>query len=394
MSSNLIVKRGDYWYNRETRKYYKNMDKATLDVNGYGSYDAISGGDSGGGSGGGSGYPWNKMSDYMYQFNDDLGANWGWRSQGKKYTEDKFYELYPAATPEDWVIYEDMYSLGQKHKEKQDLEGLNSSFWSDIQKYVESQPGYEAMKQFMPEHLRRINELEQGEMDPYTGQLTVEDPWQRQAMMGQLGGEMFGGGINDRYQGFADQYQNTKDELLPQMDANYMETVVNPMQEKLNAMGMSGSTPGAEMSMGAGQSYAINRALAGAQADNTFAGQLMGVEQARSGAMSQAGSQMQSLMQQGEATERANIGTSYQDWLTHQNDQYTRLGMGANTMQTSAGALSSAAGQGLQASGTIYEQGNAWNMMNAQNSFMAPYLDAASQQLPSSGSGGCGGGGC
>jgi len=150
-------------------------------------------------------------------------------------------------------------------------------------------------------------------------------------------------------------------------------------------MGMAGSTPGAEMALGAGKSYAIGRALAGANADNTFAGQLMGVEQARAGAMGQAGAQMQGLMQQGEATQRANIGTEYQDWMTHQNDQYTRLGMGANTMQTSAGALSANAAQGLQASGTIYEQGNAWDMMNAQNSFMAPYMDAASKQLPSSG---------
>jgi hypothetical protein len=90
-------------------------------------------------------------------------------------------------------------------------------------------------------------------------------------------------------------------------------------------------------------------------------------------------------MQQGEATQRTNQGLQYQDWLTHQNDQYTRLGMGGQAMNTSAGALSSAAGQGIQAAEIPYSQGNAYDIMGIENAFMQPFYEASSQ---SSGGGG------
>jgi len=94
---------------------------------------------------------------------------------------------------------------------------------------------------------------------------------------------------------------------------------------------------------------------------------------------------MQSLMGMGEATQRANIGTQYQDWMAHQQDQYTRLGMGAQAMNTSAGALSTAAGQAIQASEIPYAQGSAWDMMQAENQFMQPFYEASSKPLSSGG---------
>ena len=171
------------------------------------------------------------------------------------------------------------------------------------------------------------------------------------------------------------------------MDANYQETVVNPMQEKLNRMGMSGSTPGMEMTAGAGQGYAIQRAQAGAAYDQQYAQQLMGVEQARQGAWGQAGGQMQNLMGSDEARQRANIGSTYQDYLTRQNDQYTRLGLAGNAMQTSAGYLSSASGQAIQAAEIPFAQGSAWDMMQAENQFMAPFYQTMTQPVSSGGGG-------
>jgi hypothetical protein len=221
-------------------------------------------------------------------------------------------------------------------------------------------------------------------MDPYTGQLTVQDPWQRRAMLARQGQDYFGG-IDEKYDEFGSMFKSTKDALLPQMQSNFDEQVAAPMAERLEMLGLSGSSPGMEMTAGVGQDFAIDKAMAGANADNTYAGQMMGVESARQGAMGATGQSMVGLMQQGEATQRTNQGLQYQDWLTHQNDQYTRLGMGGQAMNTSAGALSASAGQGISAAQIPYDQGNAYLMNTIQNDFMAPYMDQAGQQLPSSG---------
>ena len=134
-----------------------------------------------------------------------------------------------------------------------------------------------------------------------------------------------------------------------------------------------------EMTAGVGQDFAIDKAMAGANADNVYAGQMMNVEQARQGAMGATGQSMVGLMGMGEATQRANIGTEYQDWMAHQQDPFQRLGMGTQNMGISAGALSTAAGQSIQAAEIPYAQGSAWDMMNAENTFMAPYYEAMSK---------------
>jgi len=90
-------------------------------------------------------------------------------------------------------------------------------------------------------------------------------------------------------------------------------------------------------------------------------------------------------MGMGEATQRANIGTEYQDWMAHQQDQYTRLGMGGQAMNTSAGAISAAAGQGIQAAEIPYAQGSAWDMMQSENAFMAPFYSQMAKPVSSGG---------
>jgi len=151
------------------------------------------------------------------------------------------------------------------------------------------------------------------------------------------------------------------------------------MAERLEMLGLSGASPGMEMTAGVNQDFAIDKAMAGANADNVYAGQMMNVEQARQGAMGATGQSMVGLMGMGEATQRANIGTEYQDWMAHQQDQYTRLGMGGQAMNTSAGALSAAAGQSIQAAEIPYAQGSAWDMMQSENAFMAPFYEAMSK---------------
>jgi len=320
----------------------------------------------------------------------DAGGEWAailWpnvKRHGGLWTPEDFKERFPGTTLGDYEKYKEQYNISQENAQMASQNQLDSTYWAALQNFMEAQPGYEAYSQFIPQHLQRINELEQGQMDPYTGQLTVQDPWQRRAMLARQGQDYFGG-IDEKYDEFGSMFKSTKDALLPQMQSNFDEQVAAPMAERLEMLGLSGSSPGMEMTAGVGQDFAIDKAMAGANADNTYAGQMMGVESARQGAMGQTGQQMQSLMQQGEATQRTNQGLQYQDWLTHQNDQYTRLGMGGQAMQTSAGALSASAGQGISAAQIPYDQGNAYLMNTIQNDFMAPYMDAASQQLPSSG---------
>jgi len=306
------------------------------------------------------------------------------KSNNHKYTEDEFKDKFPGSTTADYNNYTEIYDGRTAHNQKADEAGLTSTYWADLQKFMESQPGYEAYSQFIPEHLQRINELEQGQMDPYTGQLTVQDPWQREAMLGRLGQDFFGG-HDEKYDEFGGMFRSTKEALLPQMDKNFKEQVSDPMAERLEMLGLSGASPGMEMTAGVGQDFAIDKAMAGAQADNVFAGQMMGVEQARQGAMGATGQSMVGLMGMGEATQRANIGTEYQDWMAHQQDPYTRLGMGGQAMNTSAGALSSAAGQSIQAAEIPYAQGSAWDMMTAENNFMAPFYTEMAKPVSSGG---------
>ena len=356
-----------------------------------------------------------EQGNSWYQGNDDwwyVNGKWrwkGWSDQDgelytmtkshQKLTEEEFKDRYKdrgltdAQLAMEYDTYSMSYETKQINMQQADETALTDTYWQDMQNFMESMPGYDAYSQFIPEHLQRINEFEQGSMDPYTGQLTVgQDPYTSQ-MMNYLGNELFGG-IDQTYDQLGGMFSNTRDAFLPAMDANYQEHVVNPMQEKLNAMGMSGSTPGMEMTAGAGQDYAIQRAQAGAQMDNTYANQMMGVEQARQGAWGQSGTMMGNLIGGEEARQRSNIGVQYQDWMAHQQDPFQRLGLGAQAMNTSAGALSSAAGQSIQAAEIPYAQGSAWDMMSAENEFMKPYYDAMSEPV-SSGGGGCGsGGGC
>ena len=299
-------------------------------------------------------------------------------------SKEEYFKMWPDATEDDWYrlqVIRENYLTG---KQEGDESELTDTYWQDMQNFVESQPGYQAMSEFMPQHIQRINELEQGQMDPYTGQLTVQDPWQRNAMLGQLGGEYFGG-LNEKYDEFGGMFKSTKEALLPQMDKNFKEQVSDPMAERLEMLGLSGASPGMEMTAGVNQDFAIDRAMAGAQAENVYAGQMMGVEQARQGAMGQTGAQMQGLMGMGEATQRTNQGLQYQDWLTHQNDQYQRLGMGAAAMNTSAGALSSAAGQSINAAEIPFSQASSWDMAQADQAFMAPYMEMMNQPISSGG---------
>jgi len=117
----------------------------------------------------------------------------------------------------------------------------------------------------------------------------------------------------------------------------------------------------------------------------TYANQMVALGQAETGAMGQGMSQLSGLVGGEEARQRSNIGVEYQDYLTRQQDPFQRLGLGAQAMSTSAGALSSAAGQSIQAAEIPYSQGNAWDMMNAENTFMAPFYEKMSQPVSSGG---------
>jgi len=59
--------------------------------------------------------------------------------------------------------------------------------------------------------------------------------------------------------------------------------------------------------------------------------------------------------------------------------------MGGQAMNTSAGAISAAAGQGIQAAEIPYAQASAFDMMNIENQFMQPFYEASSQPLSSGG---------
>ena len=262
---------------------------------GPGNYPGQEGG--GGGDGknlGEHGSMFNRSNDY-YNNNPDwdyINGQWRWRGWSddadltqrthnhQKMDWDTFRERYKdrglteAQLKIEYNQYDTSYETNQATRLQHDEAQLTDTYWSDMQNFMESMPGYDAYSQFIPQHLQRINEFEQGSMDPYTGQLTVgKDPYTTQ-MMDYLGGQL-SGGIEGRYNEYEGMFRNVKDEFLPAMDANYQEQVVNPMQEKLNTMGMSGSTPGMEMTASAGQDYAIQRAQAGAEMDMTYANQMV-----------------------------------------------------------------------------------------------------------------------
>lgn len=318
---------------------------------------------------------------------DDEGLYNMTKGQTGMLSYSEFKERYGGvATRGQYDLYETSYKTRGINNQRREEQGLTDTYWQDMQQFMQAQPGYEAYSKFIPDYLDRLTRLQEGQIDPFTGQLTVaQDPRQAQ-MMDYLGGDIFGG-IDRRYDEIGGRFRSVKEEFLPAMDVNYQETVVNPMQEKLNRMGLGGSTPGMEMTAGAGQGYAIQRAQAGAAMDQQFAGQMMGVEQARQGAWMQSGGMLGNLIGADEARQRANIGTTYQDYMMRQQDQFQRLGLAGQAMGTSAGALSSMAGQAIGAAEIPFAQGSAWDMAQWEMGQMAPYYETMSQPIETGGGG-------
>ena len=285
---------------------------------------------------------------------------------------------------DEYDKYTISFDAKQENMQNQATGELDDTYWADLQNFVESQPGYEAYAKYIPEYLQRMTDLQNGQMDPYTGQLTVDQNPTAAGMMKYLEGQLFGG-IDQKYEELGGMFRNVKAEFLPAMDQNFKEGVQDPLQQQLADMGMTNSTPGMEMNQGVNQDYAIQRAQAGARMDMDFASQMMGVEQARASAWGQAGAGASSLMAFDESRQRTNQGVQYQDWLTHQNDPYTRLGLGGNAMNTSAGALSTSAGQGIQAASIPYEQGNSYLMGDLDWARMGPLYEKMAQPIDSGG---------
>ena len=319
-------------------------------------------------------------------------------NSGNKLSKDDFISslrTYEEQSGQDWDLggnedawysnYNTAYSGFSRQQQEQGQQQNISQYWDMMQQYIQSQPGYEAYSQYIPWALQNIKQLQQQGLPQYPGQLQIGDPAQEGQILDYLGGQMFDGGIEQAYGGIAEAYKGAFDDFQPAMRAAWEETTQKPAEERLQAMGLAGSTPGMEMMADIGGRYSLQEAAAGRESDIGYARALAGVEEAKQGAFGRGAQMTMGILGTQEARERANIGLGYQDWLTREGWGRAGAGLGLGALGTSAGALSAGAGQGLQFGGQIFDVQNMWDVTRQEQSFMGPLMQQAGQPIDTGG---------
>lgn len=271
--------------------------------------------------------------------------------------------------------------------------GSQQDMLSMAESYMKMMPGYGAYSQYIPWYLQHVKDLQEEELGQYPGQLTVGRPEEQEQIMDLLGQQLSGGDIEKAYKEIEEAYRGAYEDYQPALKKAWEENALAPAKEQLQALGLSGASPGIEMMAGLGEDYAIEEAALLRDSKLGLAQAMANTESAKLSALTGTSGLMMDILGRDEARQRANIGTSYQDWLTRQNYQREAAGLGGSVLGTSAGALSSAMGQGLTGAGTLYQgqlstdqmlaqQGFDWDVMKAEQKFMAPFLEMANQPIP------------
>ena len=180
----------------------------------------------------------------------------------------------------------------------------------------------------------------------------------------------------------ASAWEGAFESYLPQFRRSYEEHTRRPAEERLQAMGLAGSSPGMGMMAGLGENQAIQEA---SMRQDTRVNQAMAKEQMFNLEGAQMGAAFDML---GPGRQRAQSQQQMQhgDWLRQQGQpaEYA-MAMGAPMAQGALGAMtgiyqSGQQGRSLMAASQMQHQ-NAWQMMQAEQQYMAPFLQMANRPV-------------